>query len=82
MDRAFTPQRASALDSTVTWQEALRSFLLHQKATRAPNTVRFYAPQLRMLTNWAESNAVAIDHFGKRDLDASLSSIPMPANPK
>src|SRR5438270_1716869 len=74
MDRAFTPQRASALTSTVTWQEALRSFLLHQKATRAPKTVRFYDIQLRMLTNWADSNAVPIDHFGKRHLDAYLVS--------
>ncbi len=63
MDTAFT---------STTWEEALKSFLLHLKAVRAPKTVRFYATQLAGLTRWANLNNVPLERFGKRHLDEYL----------
>ena len=57
----------------ITWEGALRSFLLHKKANRAESTVRFYRVQLTQLVKWANVNQVRLEDFGKRSLDAYLS---------
>lgn len=57
----------------VTWEGALRSFLLHKKATRAEKTVRFYRIQLTQLVHWANANRITLEGFGKRLLDEYLS---------
>ena len=57
--------------SSVTWEEALRSFL-HLKAIRAVKTVRFYEVQLKSIIRWANAHQVALDRFGKRHLDEYL----------
>jgi site-specific recombinase XerD len=58
--------------SSTTWAEALRSFLLHCKATRASKTVRYYEVQLKQLAAWAESAGISIEKFGKRHMDEYL----------
>lgn len=63
MSKAFTPY---------TWQEALKDFLTHMKAVRAPKTVRYYQVQLTNLVRWVDSQGIPIDHFGKRHLDSFL----------
>lgn len=55
-----------------TWEGALRSFLLHKKATRAEKTVRFYRIQLTQLIHWANDNGIRLENFGKRILDEYL----------
>ena len=44
--------------SSITWDEAVRSYLIHLKAVRASNTVRFYEARLCMLTRWANENQI------------------------
>jgi hypothetical protein len=44
--------------TTVPWEEALRSFLLHLKAVRASKTVRFYDTQLSMPVRWANESGL------------------------
>ena len=68
-----TPLNALSSVSDSDWGEALREFLLHQTATRADKTVRFYRVQLRQLVRWADANAVPFDKFGKRHLDRYLA---------
>ncbi len=58
--------------ASVCWEEALRSFLLHVKATRADATCEFYETQLTMLCRWAELEHIPLDRFGKREMDAYL----------
>lgn len=57
---------------SLTWNEALREFLLHLEATRAKKTFRFYDVQLRQLIGWSEANDVSFVGFGKRHLDRYL----------
>lgn len=66
IDSAFTT-------GSLTWEEALREFLLHLKATRAPMTERFYRVQLRQLVHWADENKIPFQGFGKRHLDRYLA---------
>lgn len=56
----------------LTWNEAIREFLLHLEATRAKKTFRFYDVQLRQLAGWAEQNQIPFTGFGKRHLDRFL----------
>lgn len=56
----------------VTWDEALREFLLHKEAAFAPKTFRYYKVQLGELVAWAEANDVPFTGFGKRHLDRYL----------
>jgi site-specific recombinase XerD len=59
---------------TVSWEEALRSFLLHYKGSnRAPKTVEFYRKQLDLLARWAECSQIPVEGFGKRQIDAYLA---------
>ena len=55
-----------------TWEEALRDFLLHLKATRAEKTVRYYSVQLGLLARWAEGQQIPLQGFGKRHMDRYL----------
>ncbi len=64
MDTAF---------GTVAWDEAVRSFILHVKATCAPKTARFYNSRLRAIMAWAEEQGISLGAFGKRSLDALLA---------
>ncbi len=57
---------------SLTWEAALREFLLHLQATRAEKTRRFYDVQLRQLVRWTTQNDVSFTHFGKRHLDYYL----------
>ena len=56
----------------VTWEEAVRGFVLHKKATRAPRTARFYRDYTRGLADWANAQPVPLDRFTKRHLDEYL----------
>jgi len=56
----------------LTWQEAIREFLLHTQATRAAKTLRFYGVQVRQLVRWADADDVPFVGFGKRHLDRYL----------
>ena len=58
--------------SVSSWSEALREFLVHIEATRAPKTLRYYKVQLGQLVSWSETNDVPFAHFGKRHLDRYL----------
>lgn len=53
----------------VSFEEAIREFVLHLEATRAAKTVYYYRVQLSMLARWANDNDVRFDGFGKRHLD-------------
>jgi site-specific recombinase XerD len=65
MNTAFT---------SLTWEEATKGYLIHLTASgRAKATVRFYRSLLAGLTQWAEGEAVALERFGKRHLDAYLA---------
>ncbi len=58
--------------ATLTWDEAVREYLLHVKATRADKTLRFYDVQLRQLVRWANESRIGFGEFGKRHLDRYL----------
>lgn len=55
--------------SSVTWNEALREFLLHKQAAFAAKTVRYYRIQLTELIRWAEAEEILFEDFGKRHMD-------------
>ena len=55
------------------WDEALRSFVLHFNATRALKTTLYYKKQLTLLSRWAETNVIPLERFGKRHLDTYLA---------
>jgi site-specific recombinase XerD len=58
---------------TITWEEALREFHLHLKASRAAKTARYYEVQLLGLIRWANDDNIALTEFGKRHLDRFLA---------
>jgi site-specific recombinase XerD len=58
---------------SATWEEALSDFLLHLRATRADNTVRFYRVQLGQIAEWANEADIPLQHFGKRHLDRYIA---------
>ena len=60
--------------SSITWYKSVRSYLIHLRAVRAANTVRFYEARLCMLTRWANENQIPLDKFGKRHLSEYLAS--------
>lgn len=62
----------SGCQKVVTVTEALREFLLHLKASRAPKIVRFNEKQLMQRVRWADANSVPFAGFGKRHLDRYL----------
>lgn len=57
----------------VSWDEAVRDFLLHKKATTAPKTVRYYEVQLKELVRWVSSEEIAFTQFGKRHMDRYIA---------
>lgn len=66
MNTAFT---------SVTWEEAVKGFLLHLTATnRSAKTVRFYKALVSGLAQWANKESILLDRFGKRYLDAYLAA--------
>jgi len=72
MSDLSSPTRSHPVTAGVTWNEALREFLLHKEAAFAPKTVRYYKVQLGGLVAWAEHNDVPFAGFGKRHLDRYL----------
>ncbi|MBC8143860.1 MAG: hypothetical protein H7Y38_20705 [Armatimonadetes bacterium] len=50
----------------VSFEEAVREFVLHLEATRAAKSVYHYRVQLSMLARRAEDNEVRFGGFGKR----------------
>lgn len=58
--------------STTTWEEAIKSFLLHLRGTRAVKTVRYYKIQLSQLALWATRESVSLERFDKRHMDTDL----------
>jgi len=58
--------------SSVTWEEALRGFILHKKATRSPNTAAWYETYAKNLIAWAKEQGISLDQFTKRHLDQYL----------
>ena len=59
--------------TSVTWDEALRSFAIHLKAVRASKTVIYYQNHVKLLARWCETRNLSIQAFGKRQLDEYLS---------
>jgi len=58
--------------SGVTWEEAVRGFILHKKAVRAKGTARWYAAYTTSLMVWANAEQITLSAFTKRHLDAYL----------
>ncbi len=58
--------------SVVTWEEALRGFILHKKAVRSLKTALWYETYGKALTQWAREHGITLDRFTKRHLDAYL----------
>jgi site-specific recombinase XerD len=69
--QASNPRRLDTF-SYVTWDESLQEFFLHNEATRAKQTLRFYKVQLGQLVQWAKANDIPFDGFTKRHLDRYL----------
>jgi site-specific recombinase XerD len=62
------------LSREVSWEEALREFLLHKQAVYAAKTVRYYRIQLTELVRWAEAEGIPFSEFGKRHMDRYTAS--------
>jgi Site-specific recombinase XerD len=56
-----------------TWEEALKDYLTHARASRAHKTCLFYRCQLSQLVRWAGREEVPFEKFGKRHLDRYLA---------
>src|SRR5579871_1958401 len=56
------------------WNEAIRSFLIHDKAIHAPKTVVHHRTHLTALAHWAESQGIPLEGFGKRHIDEYLAN--------
>jgi integrase/recombinase XerC len=54
------------------WEGALRSFLIHLQAVRAPKTARFYRTQVSGLASWATARGIGLHQFADRHLDEYL----------
>lgn len=59
----------SSVTQGVTWDEAVREFLLHKQVVFAEKTVCYYQVQLKELVRWANAEAIPFDVFGKRHMD-------------
>lgn len=55
--------------ATVNWEEAIRSFLLHEQATKAAKTVMQRRTCTTQLAHWCEDHDISLQDFGMRDLD-------------
>lgn len=55
--------------ASVTWEEAVREFLLHKRAAYSPKTAYYFDMQLRVLARWAQSEGIPFHEFGKRHMD-------------
>lgn len=58
--------------STVTWEEALRGFLLHKEAVRSLTTSKWYGFYCTNLVDWANGQNISLADFTKRHLDEFL----------
>jgi integrase/recombinase XerD len=60
--------------ATVTWQEALRGFLIHDNASDfSEKTCAFHRTQLTAFIAWASSQGLSLDGVGKRHIDEYLN---------
>ncbi len=59
--------------TSVSWNEAVKSFNIHIKATRAHATYLFYRSHLGTLAKWSDTQALPLANFTKRSLDLFLS---------
>jgi site-specific recombinase XerD len=60
------------MNTEIPWNEAIRSFLIHDKAIHARKTVIFHRTHLTALASWAEREGISLEAFGKRHLDEYL----------
>lgn len=60
--------------TSLSWEEATKSFFLHKKATRSRKTADFYRTQLTGLMRWALDESISLETFGKSSLDAYLAT--------
>ena len=58
--------------SVVTWDEALRGFVLHKKAVRAKATARWYSNYCSQFVDWVKTRDLPLDSFTKRHLNEYL----------
>src|SRR5687768_13413565 len=58
--------------TSIIWDEAVRGFVLHKKATRSPKTARWYQTYCTNLSTWATTRGISLDSFTKRHLDEYL----------
>ena len=59
--------------TSVSWNEAVKSFNIHIKATRAHATYLFYKSHLGTLSKWSDNKSLPLADFTKRSLDLFLS---------
>ena len=60
--------------SSVSWDEALRGFLIHDKASDfSVKTIAFHRTQLTAFIAWANRSGLNLETFGKRHLDEYLA---------
>lgn len=56
----------------VTWDEAVKGFILHKRATRSPKTAAWYETYCKLMMAWAQAQGLSLDQFTKRHLDEYL----------
>lgn len=61
------------LSSSVSWDEAIKAFFLHKRATRELRTAKWYRNYLTQLSLWAMAEGIELASFTKRHLDAYLA---------
>src|SRR5438270_874717 len=57
----------------VSWEEAVRGFVLHKKAVRSLRTAAFYRNYTINLARWADRQGLRLTEFTKRHLDEYLA---------
>jgi integrase len=60
------------VNHSITWNEAVRGFVLHKQAVRSLKTAYFYRSYVSSLAIWAESRPLSLSEFTKRHLDEYL----------
>ncbi|MCW3051233.1 MAG: recombinase [Chthonomonadales bacterium] len=58
---------------SVPWEEAVKGFFLHKRATRNLTTAKWYRSYTTKLRNWADPQGISLEDFTKRNLDAYLA---------
>ena len=58
--------------TSITWDEALKGFVLHKKAVRALQTARWYETYTLRVVEWATGKSLNLASFTKRHLDEYL----------